>query len=64
MTTQKEIRAAFWQTHPNADRRKITDYSGTGKMHTTDTRCAFADFVDHLHRTGQITEALANRATL
>lgn len=63
-TTQKQIRAAFWQAHPHADRRKITNYAGTGKMHTTDTRCAFVDFLDQLHRAGQISDALANRATL
>lgn len=63
-TTQAQIRAAFWQEHPTADRQKITDYSGTGKMHTTDTRCLFCDFLDRLHRDGHITEALANRATL
>jgi hypothetical protein len=63
-TNQKQIRAAFWDAHPEANRRKITDHAGTGKMHTTDTRCAFVDFVDHLSRSGRISEALANRATL
>jgi len=63
-TNQKQIRAAFWGQHPEADRRKITDHAGTGKMHTTDTRCAFVDFVDHLCRSNQISEALANRTTL
>ena len=63
-TNQKQIRAAFWEQHPEADRRKITDHAGTGKMHTTDTRCAFVDFVDHLSRSNQISEALANRTTL
>ena len=63
-TNQKQIRAAFWEQHPEADRRKITDHAGTGKMHTTDTRCAFVDFLDSLHRDGQISDALANRATL
>lgn len=64
MTTQKEIRAAFWAAHPTLPRRKIRDYAGTGRMHVTDTRCAFVDFVDYLQTSGQISEALANRATL
>jgi hypothetical protein len=64
MTNQKQIRAAFWQAHPTADRKRITDYTGNGKMYTTDTRCAFVDFLDSLSRSGQISEALANRATL
>ena len=63
-TTQKQIRAAFWQAFPHLSRRKITDYTGTGKMHTTDTRCAFVDFIDALERSGQIKPDLADRATL
>lgn len=64
ITTQKQIRAAFWAAHPTLPRRKIRDYAGTGRMHVTDTRCAFVDFVDYLQTSGQISEALANRATL
>lgn len=64
LTTQKEIRAAFWAAHPTLSRVKIRDYAGTGRMHVTDTRCAFCDFVDYLQRTGQITEAMADRVTL
>jgi hypothetical protein len=64
MTNQKQIRAAFWQSHPEANRKRIRDHAGTGKMYTTDTRCAFVDFLDSLSRSGQISEALANRATL
>jgi hypothetical protein len=64
ITTQKQIRAEFWAAFPNLPRRKIRDYSGTGKMHQTDTRCAFVDFVDYLQQSGQISETLANRATL
>lgn len=63
-TTQKQLRAAFWESHPHADRRKITDYTGKGKMHTTDTRCAFVDFIDALEKSGQIRPDLADRATL
>ena len=63
-TTQKQIRAAFWELYPDLPRRKITNYAGTGKMHQTDTRCAFCDFVDALNKGGQISDQLANRATL
>jgi len=69
ITTQKEIRAAFWQSHPDAPRRRYR-YSWNSNDKTAplvypiDTRCAFVDFVDYLHRDGQITEALANRVTL
>jgi hypothetical protein len=67
MTTQKQIRAAFWLDHQGVkgiSRRKITDHSGTGKMHNTDTRCAFVDYVDQLSKSGAISAELADRVTL
>lgn len=33
-------------------------------MHCTDTRVAFCDFLDSLARNGEVSEALAQRATL
>jgi hypothetical protein len=69
MTSQAQIRAAFWQAHPGADRtrypaRDWTREDKTQRDYCTDTRCAFVDFVDYLARDGQISAALANRATL
>ena len=69
MTTQKQIRAAFWDAHPTADRRRYpardwTREDKSSRGYCTDTRCAFVDFVDHLARSGQISEALAHRVTL
>lgn len=67
MTAQKQIRAAFWRDHQGIkgiSRRKITDCSGAGKMHNTDTRCAFVDYVDHLSKSGVISAELADRVTL
>ena len=67
MTTQKQIRAAFWRDHKSIkgiSQRKITDYSGTGKMHNTDTRCAFVDYVDQLSKNDEISAELADRVTL
>lgn len=63
-TTQRELRRAFWEQHPALSRRKITDYSGNGTMYCTDTRCVFVDWIDMLSRDGQISEELAQRATL
>lgn len=62
--TSRDVRRAFWREHPHLSRRKIPDYSGTGKMYCTDTRCAFADFVDALQRDGMVSDAVANRVTL
>ena len=69
MTTQKQIRAAFWTAHPTADRHRYpardwTREDNTRRDYCTDTRCAFVDFVDHLARSGEISEALAQRVTL
>ena len=52
-----------------ADRKRYPERDWTRadksrRDYCTDTRCAFVDFVDHLHRSGQISEALAQRATL
>jgi len=69
MTNQAQIRAAFWQAFPDLPRRRYR-YSPNRADKTAelvypiDTRCAFVDFLDSLHRDGQISEALANRATL
>lgn len=65
MTTQRQVRAAFWQAHKGlVPRKKIRDYAGTGTMYPTDTRVAFSDFVDRLSKDGSIDEALASRVTL
>lgn len=63
-TNQTALRAAFWAAHPALQRRTIPAYSGKGRMHCTDTRCAWVDWLDYLQRAGQISDALANRATL
>ena len=71
MKTQREVRNAFWQathdgqfTRLNVTRNQITNYSGNGKMHNTDTRCAFVDYVDGLVRSGEISADLAAKVTL
>jgi hypothetical protein len=67
--TFKEIRALFWETHPDLPRRRHRyGWSPSDKtaelVHHTDTRCAFVDFIDHLHRAGQIDARTAQRITL
>jgi hypothetical protein len=64
ITTQKALRTAFWQAHPDLPKRKIMNYAGTDKMYPTDTRVAWVDFVDAMERDGDISQALAQRATL
>lgn len=64
LTSQAEVRKAFWEAHPTLPRRRIRNYAGTGKMYPTDVRVAFVDFIDYLERDGQISTALAQRVTL
>lgn len=68
-TTQKELRAAFWETFPELPRRRYR-YSWNPRdksaelVYPIDTRCTWCDWIDSLERNGQISPALANRATL
>jgi hypothetical protein len=64
ITTQRELRREFWRQHPKLSRRKIPNYSGNGTMHVTDTRCAWCDWLDAMARNGEISDSLAQRATL
>ena len=69
LTTQKQIRDAFWQAFPDLPRRRYRyslrrDDKAAPLVYPVDTRCAFVDFLDALHRNGQVSDALANRATL
>lgn len=64
--TFKQIRTLFWETHPQlgAQARKDRRISKPQNDQDTDTRCAFVDFVDQLHRAGQITDRTADQITL
>jgi hypothetical protein len=64
ITTQKELRAAFWRDNPQASKKRITNYSGNGKMYCTDTRCTWTDYIDALSKDGVISQELAQRAEL
>lgn len=64
ITNQRELRREFWRTFPHLPRRRITNYSGNGTMHRTDTRVAWCDWLDMLSKDGSISQDLAQRATL
>ena len=78
ITTQRELRALFWSENPHLSRRYMTEttvdrYSGatssrvrpaTQNEYHADVRMAWCDFVEHIQRSGQIGEDLADRATL
>ena len=62
MNTQAEVRKSFWDAHPEFKQ----EYRATMRQnqYRTDIRCAFVDFVDGLHRDGELAEKLAERVTL
>jgi hypothetical protein len=64
ITNQKQLREQFWAEHPELSRKKIKDYAGTGKMYNTDTRTAFVNWLDALQKNGDVSQELAERATL
>ena len=66
ITTQKELRKAFWEAHPSFDHqaREAGIRSKSQNHHCATVRLTWCDFVDMMVRDGQISEALAQRATL
>lgn len=65
ITTQKQLREEFWSTFPELVCR--TNRGGNPLPQNdqpADTRMAFVDWIDHLQKSGEISEQLAQRATL
>ena len=68
-TNQKQVKEAFWEAFPDLPKRRYR-YSMNSRdknaplVYPVDTRCAFVDFVDYLHRDGLISDSLAERVTL
>ncbi len=60
--SQSAVRAAFWDNHPQyaVEWRR----GKRQNQYRTDIRCAFVDFVDSLHRNGEISDRLAQGVTL
>lgn len=62
MTSQREVRAAFWQIARPPFHVKRRGFSHNN--YPAETRFAFNDYVDALARSGRITENLASKVTL
>lgn len=60
ITNQKDLRDAFWAAHPNFTRK------GRQKQNAypANIRMAWVECVDAMRRCDEISEALAQRATL
>ncbi len=60
ITTQADLRRHFWDDNPAFEKHR-------GKPQNScpaDVRMAWVDFVDHMCKSGEISENLAFRATL
>lgn len=66
ITTQKELREAFWNAYPSFDHqaRMAGIRSKSQNHHCATVRSEWVEFVDAMARDGQISDALAQRATL
>lgn len=69
ITTQRELRDEFWRQHPRFKRRMVKVgpdryRQATQNDYPTDVRVAWCDWVDHMNKSNQISDALAERATL
>ena len=62
MKTITEVRKAFWEAHPEFKSHYRKTYRQND--YNTTIRCHFVYYAYSLQKEGQITEALANRATL
>lgn len=60
ISTLTALRAAFWEAHPLFKRRGRTKQN----YYEINIRMAWCDFVEHAQRNGDISETLANKATL
>ena len=66
ITTQRELRRRFWADHPDfAFQAREAGIISKGQNEQCATvRCTFVDWLDGLARDGEVSEALAHRATL
>ena len=62
LKTITEVRKSFWEAHPEY----VSEFKARKRQneYRTDIRTAFVDYVDYLHRDGEISDSLAQRVTL
>ncbi len=66
ITTLQELRSEFWAQHPRLDKQARINFTRNKPQNEQPVaiRCTFVDWIDHMHRSGQISDALADSATL
>jgi hypothetical protein len=62
MKTQKQVRAAFWQTFPEF--AHLYRSKKRQNQYPADVRCTFVEWLENLRRNGWINEQQANKYTL
>ncbi len=62
MTTQTQVRVAFWEAHP----QYVSEFKASKRQddYRVDIRVAFVDYVDMLQKDGTISDKLASRIIL
>ena len=63
ITSTRALRTAFWRSAPDSMRSQRRTRK-TQNEYNADIRSAWVDYVDHMHRSGYISDRLANQATL
>jgi hypothetical protein len=66
MKTQKEVRENYWMMLKEVKPELAAQRRSKKRQneYCADIRMIFVDWVDNLHRDGQITDSLAQRVTL
>ena len=66
MTTQKQVRENFWAYIKEIAPQYLKEYKTSKRQnqYAADIRILFVDYVDNLHKSGEITQNLAYKVTL
>jgi hypothetical protein len=62
MRTFKEVRASFWNAHPQFKSEYRKTY--TQNQYRVDIRCAWVEWLEYLYKVDEIKEKLYYRVTL
>jgi hypothetical protein len=66
MKTQKEVRLNFWAYLKEVAPQHLKEYRASKRQnqYTADVRTLFCDYIDYLHKSGEIKQNLAYKVTL
>ena len=66
MKTQKEVKSNFWGYIKEVAPQHLKEYKTSKRQnqYTADVRILFVNYVDNLHKSGEINQNLAYKVTL